>query len=63
MLNVTFFDRYRKDIVGLGGLGVSCSPRDLRFLGSNPSEVDGFFHKSFGSEFKPGVPSLRFQDR
>ena len=28
---------------GLGGLGVSCSPRDPRFAGSNPAEVDGFF--------------------
>ena len=29
--------------VGLGGLGVTCSPRDPRFTGSNPAEVDGFF--------------------
>ena len=29
--------------VGLGGLGVPCSPRDPRFAGLNPSEVDGFF--------------------
>ena len=29
--------------VGLGGLGVMCSPRDPRFAGSNPAEVDGFF--------------------
>ena len=29
--------------VGLGGLGVTCSPRDPRFPGSNPAEVDGFF--------------------
>ena len=26
-----------------GGLGVTSSPRDLRFAGSNPAEVDGFF--------------------
>ena len=25
------------------GLGVTCSPRDPRFAGSNPAEVDGFF--------------------
>ena len=25
------------------GLGVTFSPRDPRFEGSNPSEVDGFF--------------------
>ena len=29
--------------VGLGGLGVPFSPRDPRFAGSNPAEVDGFF--------------------
>ena len=28
---------------GLGGLGVTCSPRDPRFAGSNPAEVDGFY--------------------
>ena len=30
-------------IVGLGGLGLTCSPRDPRFAGSNPTEVDEFF--------------------
>ena len=29
--------------VGLGGLGVTWSPRDPRFADSNPAEVDGFF--------------------
>ena len=29
--------------VGLGGLRVTCSPRDPGFAGSNPAEVDGFF--------------------
>ena len=29
--------------VGLGGFGLTCSPRDPRFAGSNPAEVDGFF--------------------
>ena len=29
--------------VGLGGLGVMCSPRDPRFAGSNPAEVEGLF--------------------
>ena len=28
---------------GLSGLGVTCSPQDPRFTGSNPTEVDGFF--------------------
>ena len=57
-------------LVGLGGLGVTCSPRDPRFAGSNPTEVVGFFsgrknpeHKSSGRDFKLGVPSLRFQAR
>ena len=30
-------------LVGLGGLGVTCSPRDPRFVGSNPADVDGIF--------------------
>ena len=30
--------------VGLGGLGVTCSSRGPRFTGTNPVEVDGFFH-------------------
>ena len=30
-------------IVGFGGLGVTCSSQDPRFVGSNPAEVDGFF--------------------
>ena len=29
--------------VSLGGLGLTCSPRDPRFAGSNPAKVDGFF--------------------
>ena len=32
--------------VGLTGLGVTCSPRDPRFAGSNPAEVDGFFQEA-----------------
>ena len=56
--------------VGLGDLGVTCSPRDSRFASSNTVEVDGFFQDvrnpeqmSTGRDFKPGVPSLRFQPR
>ena len=30
-------------LVGLSGLGVKCSPRDLSFAGTNPPEFDGFF--------------------
>ena len=29
--------------VGLGGLGVTCSPRDPKFEGSNPTDVEEFF--------------------
>ena len=29
--------------VGLGDLGVTCSPRDPRFAGLSPTEVDEFF--------------------
>ena len=53
--------------VGLGGLGVTCLPRDPRFAVSNPAKVNGFFsghknpeHKSSGRDSKLGVPSLRF---
>ena len=60
----------KENDVGRGCLGVPCSPRDPRFAALNPSEVDGFFsgrknseHKSSGSDFKLGVPSLRFQAR
>ena len=56
-------------IVGVGGLGVTCSPRDQKFVGSNPAEVDGFFsgcknpeYKSSRRDFKPRVPSLRIHD-
>ena len=34
---------WRRNITGFGGLGVRCSPRDPRFAGSNPAEVDRFF--------------------
>ena len=30
-------------LVGLGGLGITCSPRNPRLAASNPAEVDGFF--------------------
>ena len=30
-------------VTSLGGLGVICLPRDPRFVGSNPTEVGGFF--------------------
>ena len=29
--------------VGFGGLGVTCTPRDSKFAGSNPAEDDGPF--------------------
>ena len=32
-----------RSVVGLGGLEVTCSPRDPSFAGLNPAEVDGFF--------------------
>ena len=54
--------------VDLGGVGVTCSPRDPVFAGSNPGEVDGFLqdvknheHKSSGRDFKLWVLSLKFQ--
>ena len=57
-------------LVGLGGPGVTCSPRDLRFAGSTPTGAGGFFQdvkipstNPPGGIFKLGVPSLRFQAR
>ena len=62
--------RIRVFKVGLDGLGVTCSPRDPRFAGSNPDEVGWISsrrknseHKSSGRDFNLGVPSLRFQAR
>ena len=53
---------YLSPTVVLGGHGVTCSPRDPRFTGSNPAEVDGFLgrknpeHKSSEKDFKLGGP-------
>ena len=55
--------------VGLGGFGVTCSPRDPRFAGSILTEVDGFFQdvnilaQVLREGLKLGVPSVIFQDR
>ena len=46
---VRFVSQYSKH-VDLGGLGVTCSPRDPRFAGSNPTEVYGFFSVRKNSE-------------
>ena len=44
MITFVFKDMVvRSVVVGLGGLGVTSSPRDPRFAGSNPTEFDGFF--------------------
>ena len=61
------FLQFKGVYVGFGGLRVTWSPWDPRFVGSNPAGVNGFSehknpeHKSSGRDFKPGVPSLRFQ--
>ena len=62
--------RPSKTPAGLGGLGVTCSPRDPRFAGSNPAEVDGFCQdvkllstSPPGGALNWGVPSLRFLAR
>ena len=39
--------------VGLSGLGVTCSPRDPMFAGSNTAEVDGFFQEGKVLSTKP----------
>ena len=47
--------------VGLGGLGVTRSPRDPSFEGSNTTEVDGFFQDV--KILSTGDFKLRFQAR
>ena len=44
-INLVKFREMEKhqNICVIGGLGVTCYPRDLKFAGSNPSKVDGFF--------------------
>ena len=49
---------------------LSYSPLELRFAGSNPAGVDGFFYSvkilsmtSFGRKVKPWVPRCRFTAR
>ena len=39
----TFLSEVNIIIFGLGGVGITYSPRDPRFAGSNPTEVDGFY--------------------
>ena len=47
--------------VGLGGLGLTCSPRDPRFEGLNPAEDVKLLSTSPpGGTLNLGVPSLRF---
>ena len=63
LLKIWLFSFY-KIYIGLGGHGVTCSPRDPRIVGSNPAEVDGFFKDVKILSTSPlGVPSLRFQAR
>ena len=50
---------YIKSFVGLGGLGVTCSPQDQRFADSNPAEEMDFFTSHSGGALSRGTPSLR----
>ena len=52
---------YRR--VGLGGLGVTCSPRDPRFAGSDPAEVDGFFQDVKILSTSPPGRTLNWESR
>ena len=42
---------------GLGGHGVTRSPRNPRFAGPNPTEVDGVFQKA--SNRRPSMKAVR----
>ena len=57
ILVVTYLD------VDLGGLGVTCSPRDPRFAGSNPAEVDGFFQDVKILNTSPPGGTLNWESR
>ena len=69
---ITFYDKLcyfvlteklTKIIVGLGRLGVTFSPRDPRFAGLNPTEVDGYFQdvKILSTSPTGGTLSWRYQ--
>ena len=36
-------EEHQNSIWVIGGLDVTCDPRDLKLASSNPTEVDGFF--------------------
>ena len=57
----TYF--FKINSVGLGGLRVTCSPRDLRFASSNPAEVDGFFEDVKLLSTYPPVKTLSWGSR
>ena len=51
MLNAEIFSVLSDHSVGIGGLGVTCSPRDPKFA----TEVDGFFQNvKILSKIPPG---------
>ena len=41
--HITQFPTSFASVLFFVGLGVTCSPRDPRFAGSNPAEIGGFF--------------------
>ena len=47
----------------VGGLGVTYSPRDPRFAGSNPTEVDGFFQDVMILSTSPPGGTLSWRSR
>ena len=59
------FARTTHIYVYLGGLEVTCSPRDSMFAGLNPAEVDGFFQdvKILNTRPPGGTLSWGFQAR
>ena len=48
-------------LVSLGGLGVTSSPREPRFAGSNPTEVDAFFSGLKNLEHKISVSLMNLK--
>ena len=54
---------YESALVGLGGLGVTCSPGDPMFAGSNPTEVYGFFQDVEILSTNPPGETLSWESR
>ena len=56
-------EEHQNSICVIGGLGVTCYPRDLKFAGSNPIELDGFFSERKNLRTNPPGGTLSWASR